>query len=109
MNDVCRLLNLESEWGVTITAPLTVNPQTSEFFPVFGFFYAVMVHGDAGFADRNPVRFNSKIILIPVIAGIAQVEVNKRCNVFAFAVIIKRIGVMGRIQEKFFHVQFWEV
>lgn len=39
------------------------------------------------------------------VSGITGVKVNERCDAVCFAVFIKRVGVMGSIQQKFFNIK----
>lgn len=61
---------------------------------------AVGFHFQAGVANRNAVRANGNTVVIGCLFRIAEVEVNKRLDVFTLAKLVHRHRIMGGVQEQ---------
>ena len=60
-----------------------------------------MVHFSSGFADRNAVFSNRKILFVLFFDAAFFIQVNKRPDAIFVAVQIVRHGIMGGIQKPF--------
>ena len=68
--------------------------RTFEFHASFRSFDTIAPHPVSGWADRNPVFINGKIIFIDRWSSSFAVKINKWCDVFAPKVLIVRHGIM---------------
>ena len=68
--------------------------------PLFRF-YSRLFHVESFWAQRNTILINRRSVAFPV-------QVDKGCYAIAFAILIIRHGIMGRVENKFCDISFRE-
>ena len=52
---------------------------------------------------------NSAIALVSKMSGISGIEVDKRSDIFPFAVFVNSVSIMGGIQHEILDMEFWKI
>ena len=52
---------------------------------------------------------NSAIALVSKMSGISGIEVDKRSDIFSFAVFVNSVSIMGGIQHEILDMEFWKI